>query len=407
MKSLGLKLKEFGKQNGVAKTREYLSEAIAKGDIQPNRLSIRGLAEGIIGEQWAETMHRFNGPERMFMESTEAVDASNFAAITGQILITTVKEKFKLANFIGDSLVNTIPAGQNLSQELIPWLSDTTSGSETVEQGMPYPETRFVGNYIKLPAIEKVGRICAVTAEMIYADKTSQALASAESVGTYCGLAKEERILKTVMGISGSYVYGKASGGEVSLSTYSASGGQSGLDYGFINQVDSYALSNWASINTLEQLFYNMKDPNTGKPIQIFEPGGMQMLVMPFQKYAASRILNPATTTKNGPYATSGDVEQLESPNPLDNNYGLMTSAHARALLISSGVTASTADKYVWLGNFKKAFVWREAKPLEVVQAPANNWAEFNQDIAVAIKASWWGAAGVMDPRFVVRGVPA
>ena len=156
MKSLGLKLKEFGKANGVAKTREYLSEAIAKGDIQPNRLSIRGLAEGIIGEQWAETMHRFNGPERMFMESTEAVDASNFAAITGQILITTVKEKFKLANFIGDSLVNTIPAGQNLSQELIPWLSDTTSDSETVEQGMPYPETRFVGNYIKLPAIEKV-----------------------------------------------------------------------------------------------------------------------------------------------------------------------------------------------------------------------------------------------------------
>jgi hypothetical protein len=405
MKSLGLKLKEFGKQNGVAKTREYLSEAIAKGDIQPNRISLRGLAEGIIGEQWAETMHRFNGPERVFMESTEAVDASNFAAITGQILITTVKEKFKLASFIGDSLVQNIPAGQNLGQELIPWLSDTTTEADTVQPGMPYAQTQFTGNYVKLPAIEKVGRICAITAEMIYADKTSQALQSAESVGTYCGLAKEERILKTVMGVTGNYVYGTSQGSESSLDTYSATGGQSGLTYGFINQVNSYALSNWASINTLEQLFFQMKDPNTGKPIEVFGPG-MQMLVMPFQKYSASRILNPATTTKNGPYATSGDVEQLESPNPLDNNYGLLTSAHARALLISSGVTASNADKYVWLGNFKKAFVWREAKPLEIVQAPANNWAEFNQDIAVAIKASWWGAAGVMDPRFVVRGIP-
>jgi len=91
----------------------------------------------------------------------------------------------------------------------------------------------------------------------------------------------------------------------------------------------------------------------------------------------------------------------------LDTNYGLLTSAHARNLLVTSGVAAATADKYVFLGNFKKAFVWREAKPMEVVQAPANNWAEFNQDIAVAIKASWWGSAGVTDPRYVVQGLPA
>jgi hypothetical protein len=150
-----------------------------------------------------------------------------------------------------------------------------------------------------------------------------------------------------------------------------------------------------------------MKDPNTGKPIHIFEPGAMSMLVMPFQRYTASRILNPQTVTKNGPFATSGDVEQLESPNPLDTNYKILTSANARNLLVTSGVAASTADKYVFLGNFKKAFVWREAKPLEVVQAPANNWAEFNQDITVAIKASWWGSCGVMDPRYVVQGLPA
>jgi len=407
MKNLGKKLKEFGQQHGVVKTKEYLSEAISKGDINPKNISLRGLAEGILGDSWHETMSRFNGPDRVFMESTEAVDASNFAAITGQILITTVHEKYKLASFIGDQLTESIPAGQNLSQELIPWLSDTTSDSATVQPGMPYTQTQFTGNYVKLPAVEKVGRICAITAEMIYSDKTAQALASAESVGTYCGLAKEERILKTVLGITGNYVYGTSAstGSEVTLNTYSATP-QAGMSFGFVNQVASYALSNWSSINTLEQLFYQMKDPNTGKPIDIFGPG-MQMLVMPFQRYNASRILNPATTTKQGAYATSGDVEQFESPNPLDNNYGILTSANARNLLITSGVAASTADKYVFLGNFKKAFVWREAKPLEVVQAPSNNWAEFNQDISVAVKASWWGAVGVRDPRFVVRGLPA
>lgn len=404
MKSLGKKLKEFGQQNGLAKTKQYFSESIAKGDINPRGISLRGLAEGIIGDDWADQLNRFNGPDRVFMEATEAVDASNFAAITGQILITTVHEKYKLASFIGDQLVSSIPAGQNLSSEIIPWLSDISPSPETVQPGMPYPQTQFSGNYVRIPAIEKVGRICAVTAEMIYSDKTAQALASAESVGNYCGLVREERILNTVLGLTNNYVYGTAAGAESTLNTYSTTA-QSGMTYGFINKVGSYALSNWASINTLEQLFYQMKDPNTGKPIDIFGPG-MQMLVMPFQKYSASRILNPATTTKNGPYATSGDVEQLESPNPLDNNYGILTSAHARNLLVTSGISATNADKYVYLGNFKKAFVWREAKPMEVVQAPANNWAEFNQDIAVAIKASWWGSAGVMDPRYVVQGVP-
>ncbi|NBR88108.1 MAG: hypothetical protein EBT61_21915, partial [Verrucomicrobia bacterium] len=401
MKSLGKKLKEFGQQNGIAKTKQFFSESISKGDIAVNRISLRGLAEGIIGDDWAEQLNRFNGPERTFMEATEAVDASNFAAITGQILITTVHEKYKLASFIGDQLVTSVPAGQNLASEIIPWLSDISPSPEVVQPGMPYPQTQFSGNYVRLPAIEKVGRICAITAEMIYSDKTSQALASAESVGTYCGLVREERILNTVLGLTGNYVYGTAAGAEATLNTYSATA-QSGMTYGFINKVTSYSLSNFASINTLEQLFYQMKDPNTGKPIDIFGPG-MQMLVMPFQKYTASRILNPQTVTKNGPYATSGDVEQLESPNPLDQNYGLLTSAHARNLLVTSGISASTADKYVYLGNFKKAFVWREAKPMEVVQAPANNWAEFNQDIAVAIKASWWGSAGVMDPRYVVQ----
>jgi len=404
MKSLGKKLKEFGQQNGLAKTKQYFSESIAKGDINPRGISLRGLAEGIIGDDWADQLNRFNGPDRVFMEATEAVDASNFAAITGQILITTVHEKYKLASFIGDQLVSSIPAGQNLSSEIIPWLSDISPSPETVQPGMPYPQTQFSGNYVRIPAIEKVGRICAITAEMIYSDKTAQALASAESVGNYCGLVREERILNTVLGLTNNYVYGTAAGAESTLNTYSTTA-QSGMTYGFINKVGSYALSNWASINTLEQLFYQMKDPNTGKPIDIFGPG-MQMLVMPFQKYSASRILNPATTTKNGPYATSGDVEQLESPNPLDNNYGILTSAHARNLLVTSGISATNADKYVYLGNFKKAFVWREAKPMEVVQAPANNWAEFNQDIAVAIKASWWGSAGVMDPRYVVQGVP-
>ena len=81
-----------------------------------------------------------------------------------------------------------------------------------------------------------------------------------------------------------------------------------------------------------------------------------------------------------------------------------MTSPHARRLLIESGVSASLTDSYVLLGDFKKTFIWREAKPLTVVEAPANNPREFEQDIALAVKASLMGVAAVRDPRFVVLG---
>jgi len=69
MKSLGKKLKEFGQQNGLAKTKQYFSESIAKGDINPRGISLRGLAEGIIGDDWADQLNRFNGPDRVFMEA--------------------------------------------------------------------------------------------------------------------------------------------------------------------------------------------------------------------------------------------------------------------------------------------------------------------------------------------------
>ena len=107
MKSLGKKLKEFGQQNGLAKTKQYFSESIAKGDINPRGISLRGLAEGIIGDDWADQLNRFNGPDRVFMEATEAVDASNFAAITGQILITTV---LKSTSWHRSSVISLYPA---------------------------------------------------------------------------------------------------------------------------------------------------------------------------------------------------------------------------------------------------------------------------------------------------------
>ncbi len=65
-------------------------------------------------------------------------------------------------------------------------------------------------------------------------------------------------------------------------------------------------------------------------------------------------------------------------------------------------VAASTAKEYVWMGHFKKAFIYREAMPFTTAQAPPGNPAEFNQDIAIQVKAMEWGVAGVQAPQEVV-----
>jgi hypothetical protein len=259
---------------------------------------------------------------------------------------------------------------------------------EKVEEGMPYPHTTFSPNYIEYPAIEKIGKICAVTMEAIYSDLTGQILDSAGSVGTYCGLAREERILKVVLGLTNNHKWNGTS-----YNTYLSSGA-------WVNSVTSFTLKDWTSVNTLEQLFTNMLDPNTGKNILI-EP--KQMLVMPANRYRAIRAFS-ATVTKSGDFATTGNPDQIEAPNPLDKDYQILTSPHARRLLTESGIASSTADSYVFLGDFKKAFIWREAKPLTVVEAPAQNPREFEQDIALAVKASLMGVAAVRDPRYVVFG---
>lgn len=388
--SLGRKLKQLTESYGIAKTSKFLGDAIRDKKINRHTISIRQLAESFMGSDWAEQLYRYNSGVRV-REAAEGVDASSFTAITGQLLVNEIKDKYELAALIGDEVAETVPVTNgNLKEQKVPWLSNVIDSVEKVEEGMPYPHTSFSPNYIEYPAIEKIGKICAVTMEAIYSDLTGQILDSAGSVGTYCGIAREERILKVVLGLTNNHKWNGSS-----YNTYLTSGS-------WVNKVATFTMTDWSSINTLEQLFMNMLDPNTGKNILI-EP--KQLFVMPANKYRTRRAIT-ATNTRSGDFATSGNPDQIEAPNPLDKDYQILTSPHARRLLVESGVSATNADKYVFLGDFKKAFIWREAKPLTVVEAPAQNPMEFNQDIALAVKASLMGVAAVRDPRFVAFGSP-
>jgi hypothetical protein len=66
-------------------------------------------------------------------------------------------------------------------------------------------------------------------------------------------------------------------------------------------------------------------------------------------------------------------------------------------------VSASAAADWWFIGDPKKAFWYMENWPLTVVQAPANNIKEFEQDIVLRWKASERGVPWVADPRWIYK----
>lgn len=389
---IGLKLRETVKSHGVDTAKKVLREAIDAKRVAKEDLSLREMAEHMIGSDWASKLKEASSNTRL-REAQEAVDASGFSAITGQLFVDEVKEKYKLATMVGGELFSTSKVTNgNLATQRVPFLSDTTDDPALVNQGQVYPQTSFVGQYIDLPAPEKYGRVCSLTFEMVYSDLTGQAFDSAGSVGRRVGLWEEKKKQRVVWGVVNNHSWNGTS-----YNTYLTSGA-------WTNKTTGFTLTNWTSMNTLEQLFNKMRDPVLNEPIDI---EAYSLFVMPNAYYTAKRILN-ATEVRSGD-VTAGAGDQLISQSPLEGYGKILTSKHAFKMLTDAaadggaGLTESQANGYGLVGDFKKAFVWREVFPMQVIQAPPQNPAEFYQDIVFQVKANIFGVAGVRDPRYVVQ----
>lgn len=382
---LGQNLKKFCESHGVEKTRAFFSEGLEKGKIAERQVSLRDLAEAFLGgHRWHENLQRWRAAP--FRESVEGVDPSAFAAITGQLLINDIREGYNAAAFIGDNLFRTEPiTNGNLGTQISPWLSDITSGPSVVQPLMPYPAAQFSPHYVTLPAPAKRGLVCYVSMEMIFSDLTGQARPAARTVGKRVRIDKEERQLSVIAGLTNPYSFNGTS-----YNTYLTTGL-------YINKATGVTLTDWSSIEAPWMLFTKMTDPTTGKPIT-FTP--TDILAMPAKAWLWGRILN-ATATRSGDI-TTGAGNQTEAPSPIPSGINLYTSPYLYQQVVASGVSASDALGYFWIGSFKDAFVYREVKPLTTEELPPGNLLEFQADIAVAVKASEYGVAAVSEPRAVV-----
>jgi hypothetical protein len=396
--SVGTNLRRLIESNGYETARANLIESVITGKINPRRdIHIRDLAESLLGPAWALKLQARNAGVRL-SEADEAVDPSAFADITGQLLVNEIKAKYETADFVGDELVETVPiTNGNLGPQRTPWLSDVLNDASTVQPGMPYPRTQFTEQYIDYPAPEKFGELCEVLMESIYSDLTGQILDSAGSTGRRVRINKEERILDVVLGIVNNFKWNGTS-----FNTYysTAPAAPANASFTWVNVKSGQVIIDWTHINELEQLFANMLDPVTGKPINV---NPEWMLVMPVKYYTHKRILT-ATDIRTGDGAST--TQATYAPSPLETNYKLLKSkfafqrSSATASVNGGGGSAASAKEVAIYGS-KKAFVWRQAEPMTTIEAPANNPAQIERDVAVQVRAREWGVAAVRDPRFV------
>lgn len=439
--SLGRKIASLINDAGAETAIRGVESMVSEGKIKPEQVSIRDLAENIVGPDWAHKMQvaMVNPYASPYMnpglyrgsESGDAVSGSTFSAITGNLLIDKIRQGYNAASFIGDQLVETIPVTHgNLDTIKEPWLGDigtpaglmtslTDEDEDLVDEGKEYQASDFQGNYVLLARPKKHGRRCDVTFEMIYADRTRQAYEKANSVGKRVRRIKEYRILKCVAGITVGYRFSYNGTAELSSPTYVETDANTNSAYPrWVNHLDSTPLTNWADLNSVEQLFNQMRDPNTGEPLDI---DADTILVMPSNLHNARHIIH-ATGIRTGPGGSTSTSNSASTVNYSSSDlkpYNILTSKYLYKLMTTSGlaipsqdyvddgntltVTAAQAADFWWVGNFKKAFYYREVYPLRTVQAPPQNPLEFDRDIVLSVKAQEYGVAGIQDPRYVVR----
>lgn len=377
------------RKHGKPKAYGNLQACIREGKLNPNEVSIREVAKATMGDDFVERCNPtskagFSEGENL-LEAGEAVDSTAFSNISGQLIYTQLMDRFEQPEFIASRLVRTVDTPFN--GEKIPGIEGLGDSAKDVKEGEDYPEASFGDDYRETPVTTKRGLIVSVTRETIFFDRTGQVLDTAASVGESLALRKEYRIIDMILGITNNYNWRGTA-----YNTYNAS-------TPWANVLASTPLVDWTDIDEANQKFVNMVDPNTGEPIIV---RANQILVMPAKQMTSEHILN-ATETRVGDGASQ--TTQRIGANPVGNGrYSVFSSPFIyKRLLAALETNAAKAQLFWFIGDFARAFEYRQNWGMSVVRSPINSEADFNRDIVVRFKASERGAPAVAQPRAVVK----
>lgn len=407
-RNLARKMYEAYKQGGQGpQACANIRRAFKEGHFDINDVSFKMLAEETLGRDWVENVHETAQHGGLIVQESGvggAVDSTGFSNLLTTIIGGVMDSEPAEADAeLAETLCTTKRVNRERGERYVGLKKLDRDANRVVREGEEYSAYGFGEDWVDMPDTAKRGGYVLLTKEMIAEDETGRALDAARDIIREARMNKAERILLAVLGVTNSIYKPKS----VAEGTYVSSG--TGLDNpNRINLTTSGAeLIDWTDLDEAWLRWADMADKVTGRPIAI-NPSEMTLLVMP-HKHAVARQIIGATSIESGTITNVNGVRTAGNPyagfvSNVQSSmlaYHLLTRSASDSYLPGGGVSAANAKNYWYLGDFRRAFEYREQWPLTVETVGADTLLAFTRDVVFGVKVSEKGVISVKDPRYV------
>ncbi|MBP3956463.1 hypothetical protein J8F10_14375 [Gemmata sp. G18] len=366
--------------------------------IDPRHLDAREIAVTFLGRNAgpSDVRRAFALREQYgsFQEAEGAVVLpSHFAKISAftdtvaGLVDALTMEAYTAPEFIGDSLMEVKQERVN-GGKMIGVMNDG-GVSDNLNDAEPYPTVGLKETYVEVPDNQRFGNVIQLNEKVFIYDRTDMIESACKSAGTAVAYKKEQRQADCVLGITNTY-----SRDGNAANTYLTTNGEIPNNY---TNSSTNQLTNYASIDSAFQILEGNTDPGTGFEITVAAP---QLLVMPQRQMNLESVLYPefirrATDTGNTLTQTPRSLVRPIAP--------IVVSRIWYNRLIAASVNTTNAPERWHMGDFKRAFRYRQIIPFQVNSAPLSS-EDARRDIVGIWVAREHGVPFVKEPRFVYRG---
>lgn len=366
--------------------------------LDPGNVSLSDLARVFLGKNCgASDVRRAFALSEQFGRFEEAEGAvvlpSHFARISGftdsvsGLIDAMVMQAYTAPEFIGDSLME-VKQSRVQGGKLIGVMNDGKVSGDLLD-GEPYPTVGLKETYVEVPDNQRFGNVIQVNEKVFTYDRTDLLESACKSAGTAVARNKEIRQADVVLGIVNTYSRDGATS-----NTYRTTAGTNPND--FVNSATNQ-LTNYASIDSAYQTLEGNTDPGTGFEISVPAP---QLLVMPQREMNAKGILYPEWVRR----ASDSGNTNTQTKDSLVRPVSLVVASRIwYNRLIAASVSTTNAPERWHMGDFKRAFQYRQIIPFQVNDAPLSS-EDTRRDIVLIKVAREHGVPFIVEPRYTYQG---
>ena len=369
----------------------------------PEDFSLRRLAEACgvlpeLGRLNALAERTGDGPPDLLLredrleENAAGATTQLFRVVTGELVGRKVIDGYgRTDGLIADRLVTVLPS-RTRGQRLAGFTA--LAGPTEVPENAEYEESTFGEKFVTAEEAKR-GRILSITEELIGFDQTGEVLRRASALGESLRQDRERAVVRAVVDRADRPVYRP---GGVGTPLFPADGShRNRIGPGNTtspDHADAVPLTDAAGVEAA--LAYRatqvLDDRVDGQRRPVVAPA--RQLLVPEALSATARSIVGATEVSRERTA-GGKTVRTTGGNPVSNLEVLSSP-----FLDETGGSAGTTW---YLGDFPRQFVWTEIWPVQTFLQRSDGPAAFDRDVALRVKARYFGGVTCTDTAFVTR----